>query len=434
MKILLYTRPNTEIFLHRLAHAVDNSCELYEISDFKGHGDVWAGQYLNGEQKLNLFDENTHENIRLRCRFLRSLEKETAYELINKYSYFVNFVFNNFHPDMVLAQLPDNYCMDVIQRVAIKKNVFLASMVGEFIKSYSRLTLRGERVDIRKASREEAECVTKELLDKAYKPFYSKRVGNTYWRHMLYIARRKLIESFYYPLKKIVEHDPWNYHYNTLYYRGTKISDIVSKKAEDLFKHIQDLEVDDTCIYVPLHCSPEATVDYYGDDPRYALYEDFMYLIAKTADEGVRLLIKEHPAMYGARKIAFYQKMTSVKNVTLIHPYDNSNEVLNKCKFVLVFSGSIGVEAAIRDKVIFTLTSNYYSDLSPNIHLVKKITKDLLDTEYIPYDEVRFMQDMMNGLMDAKLGPQSAMDTSDTEAMGKYIRKYYESRPKQHLN
>lgn len=434
MKTLLYTRPTSEVFLRKLARAVDNSCEVYEISDFKGRGDVWAGQYLNSEQKLNLFDENTHENIRLRCRFLRSLKKEKAYKLIDKYSYFVNLVFDNFHPDMVLSQVPDNYCMDIIQRVAIEREVFLASVAESFINSYSRLTLRGERIDVRKASREEAERVTKDLLGKAYKPFYSKRLGKTYWRHMYFIVRRKLIESFYYPLKKIIENDPQNYHYNTLYYHGVKISDVVSKSAESLFKHVRDLNVDDTCIYVPLHCSPEATVDYYGDDPKYALYEEFMYHIAKTADEGIHLLIKEHPAMYGARKIAFYRKMASLKNVTLIDPYDNSNEILNKCKYVLVFSGSVGVEAAIRDKVIFTLTSNYYSDLNPNIYLVKKLTKALLNKEHIPYDCVEFMQSMMNGLMDANIGIQTALDTSDTETMGQYIRKYYERHPKQHLN
>ena len=434
MRILLYTRPNTEVFLRNLARAVDESCEMYEISDFRGHGDAWAGKYLNGNEKKVFFDKNEHENIRLRCRFLRSIEREKAYDLIDKYAFFVINIFNDFKPELVLSQLPDNYCMDIIQRIAVKQKVFLASMVETFLIGYSRLTLRGERIDIRESSRDEAERVTKELLDKTYKPYYLDRAGNTYFKHIYYVGRRKLIETFYYPLKKMVEHDRWNYHYNTLYYRRMRISDVVNRKVEKLFKHVEDICIDDTCVYVPLHCSPEATVDYYGDDPKYALYEEFMYDIAETAEKGIRLLIKEHPAMYGMRNARFYEKMASLKNVTLIHPYDNSNEILNKCKYVLVFSGSVGVEAVIRNKVIFTLTSNYYSDLSPNIYKVKKLTNDLLKIDYADYDGVKFMQDVLNGFMYAKQGPQSNMKDSDTEAMGMYIRKNYENHAEQHLN
>lgn len=434
MRILLYTRPNSEQFLTTLAKDIDPAAQLYSISDFKGHGDIWAGKYLKEKNELDLFENDIYENIRLRCRFLRSLQKDTAYRLIRKYAYFVNQVFENFKPDMVLSQLPDNYCMDVIQRLAVLKSITLISMTGEFIHGYSRLTLRGERIDVREVSREEAQKVTDELLDKMYKPFYAENLGNTYKKHIKYIVRRKLIETFYYPLKKIQEGDPWNYHYNTIYYRGKKVSDIVNKKAEKLFTHISDLQDSENYIYVPLHCYPEATVDYYGDDPQFSLYEDFMIKVASEADKEIRLLIKEHPAMYGARSIDFYQKISRIDNVTLLHPYDNSNEVLNRCKYVLVFSGSVGVEAVIRNKVIFTLTSNYYSDLSPNIYLVKKLTADLLEKEYIPYDGVQFMQDMMCGLMDGKLGGQAGLIESDTKIMSNYIKKYYEKHPKQKLN
>lgn len=434
MRILLYTRPNSEEFLRNLAREVSSDCELFEISDFKGHGDIWSGNFLNGKQDMILFDDAIHENIRLRCRLLRSLQVETAYRLIDKYSFFVHTVFEKFKPDLVLSQLPDNYCMDIIQRVALMKGIVCASMIDEFISGYSRLSLRGERIKIRESSAEEAENIIKQLTDKDYKSVYATDVGNTYHKHIKYIIRRKLIESFYYPLKKKMEGDPWNYHYNTTYYKGTHISEIVNKSIENIFVHIKDIQVDTNCIYVPLHCYPEATVDYYGDDPKYALYEDFMLDVVKNTDQSIRLLIKEHPAMYGARKISFYKKLNEMDNVVLLHPYDNSNEVLKKCKYVLVFSGSVGVEAVIRKKVLFTLTSNYYSDLSPNIHPVSRLSSELLDIEYNPFDNVIFMRNLLDGLMDCRLGDQAHLQQSDIKEMGIYVRKYYESMPLQKLN
>lgn len=434
MRILIYTRPNSEEFLQKLAREVSSDCDLFEISDFKGHGNIWAGNYLNGKQSMILFDDATHENIRLRCRFLRSLRVETAYQLIDKYSFFVHTVFENFKPDLVLSQLIDNYCMDIIQRVALMKGIVLASMTGEFISGYSRLSLRGERIKIRESSAEEAENVIKQLTSKDYKAVYATDVGNTYHKHVKYMIRRKLIESLYYPLKKKMEGDPWNYHYNTIYYKGAHISEIVNKNIENMFVHIKDIQVDANCIYLPLHCNPETTVDYYGDDPKYALYEDFMLDVVKNADQRIRLLIKEHPAMYGARKISFYKKLNAMDNVVLLHPYDNSNEVLKKCKYVLVFSGSVGVEAVIRKKILFTLTNNYYSDLSPNIHHVSRLSSELLDIDYSPFDNVIFMKNLLDGLMDCTLCDQAHLLQSDIKEMGAYIRKYYESMPLQEIN
>lgn len=435
MKIFIYIRPNSKDFLTNLARKMDSNCTIMTWCDFKGYGDVWAGQYLKKNSKeVSDIDLDILDNIRLRCRFLRNIKRENAYDLIRKYYYGVSKAINEFKPDLILAQMPDNYCMDVIQRVAISKSIVVINMLELFIGGYSRITLRGERTDIRDVSVEEAEEVVTRLLKKSYVANYDRDRGESYREHMRFLVRRKLIENLYYPLRKIIDGDRWNYHYNTIYYRGVPFNHVISKNMDRYFTHIDDVDVSKYSIYVPLHCYPESTVDYYGDLPEYALYEELMLRFISEADPEVQFLIKEHPAMYGARIIDFYEKMRKFPNVVLIHPYDDSNHVLEKVKYLLIFSGSVGVEALLRQKVLFSITSNYYSDINPNVHLVKRVKKELFDIDYIPYDNVKFMQDVLAGAIPALHAPQKELMKSDIDTMAEYMRKYYLSKPTQKLN
>ena len=434
MKILIYMRPNSELFLTNLAKAIDKDCSIYKICDFKGYGDYWCGKALYLNEKDTSFSNDIMENIRLRCRFLRSIDKELAYSLIQKYTHGIREIFNKQKPDLVLAQIPDNYCMDIIQRIAVEHGSTLIHVIGEFIKGYSRLSLRGEYIYTREATLDEAKKVVKFLLDKSYIANYAKDLGNTRLAHSKHYLRRKLIEDYYYPMVKRFKGDKYNYHFNTIYYRNTRLTDYVSDKIDALFTDLEDINFDNTCIYVPLHVYPEATVDYYGDNPKFALYEDYMVNLLAKSDPSVRLLVKEHPAMFGGRNAKFYKTLKCIKNVVLVHPYINSNLILNKVKYVLTYSGSVGIEALIRDKVVFTLIDNYYSGLSPNAHRINRIDKTLLDYKYQEYDPVVFMRDLLCGLMDAKMGNQSNLASSDIERMAFYIKRYYKSRPVQNIN
>lgn len=433
MKILIYMRPNSEDFLTRLAREIDPECEITKICDFKNHGDIWCGQYLYQNKSKDDISEDVLADIRLRCRFLRKQKVDFAYMLIKRYYYGIKKIFSDIKPDVVLAQLPDNYCMDIIQRVALEMDVTLINMVGEFIKGYSRMTLRGEYIYTRESSISEAKKVVDYLLDKEYTGNYAKDVGNSSKQHAKRFIRRKLIENLYYPLKKRLEGDKYNYHYNTLFYKGMSLSQVVSKKIDSLFVDIKDLSFDKSCVYVPLHVYPEATVDYYCKNIQLALYEDYMVDLLKKSDADVTLIVKEHPAMYGARNSKFYYELKTIKNVVLVNPYIDSNYILSNVDYVLTFSGSVGVEALIRKKVVFTLIDNYYSNLSPNAHGIERIKKEMLNYRYTEYDPEIFMKDLLEGLMDAQLGGQSTLSSSEVEKMGAIMRKYYDSHPVQTL-
>ena len=434
MKILLYIRPNSDDFLTRLAKAIDANCSITKLCDFRGYGDIWCGSFIyklyNGP---SLYPEELMEDIRVRCRFLRNQNKQFAYQLIAKYSVGIERVFDEYKPDLVLAQIPDNYCMDIIQREALKRNITVINMVGEFIKGYSRITLRGEYIWTREATNEEAEQVVKFLLDKDYVANYAKGLGESHFQHRKMFIRRKLIETFYYPIKKTLDRDKYNYHYNTLNYKGLKLSDVVNKKIDSLFSDFEDISFDDNFVYVPLHVTPEATVDYYGPDASCAKYDDYMLDFIKKSDSSIIFLVKEHPAMFGARDSSLYYRLSELPNVILINPYVNSNLILENVKYVLTFSGSVGVEALIRKKIVFSMINNYYSGLSPNVHVVERISSEMMRLEYEEFDNIIFMKRLLEGLMDAQLGAQASLSSSEIEKMGSIMRNYYDSNPTQEI-
>jgi hypothetical protein len=177
-------------------------------------------------------------------------------------------------------------------------------------------------------------------------------------------------------------------------------------------------------VYMPLHFAPEATVDYWVDNPAYAYQEDTILRLAEETPAHIRLLIKEHPAMYLRRQIDFYEKLRSFSNVALIHPYESSNSLLNKVDNVLVFTGSVGVEALLRNKRVTTLSQNYYSDLHPNIFKVAKLTDEALNKELQAYPKETFIHDILQGLFKAKFYNDKSMFSSDMDSMSSNLKEY----------
>lgn len=430
MKILVYAREWTKEFYEKLVKMAFDNPQIVFISDFKGLGDIWSGKYIY-DGSFDECDENYEflkEDIIGRCRFLRRIKKEKAEELSRRFWNGVKRELETGHYDLVVSPLVDCYTMDIIERLSDQMGIPYLSVVTSFIRGYSRYTKRGELYEAnREVSEMELKQVLSTLLSDEYKVTFSLNREKKNIETLKYYVKRRLVNSIYFPARKLLERDPWNYHYNTLSFQGGKYIDFSVKNGNKYYKKIAELVLQKNSVYVPLHFTPEATVDYWCDDKKWAVYEQSLIEVIEKSDKEVSFIIKEHPAMYGQRNVNFYKKLSKMDNVQIVHPYENSNQLLREVNNVLVYTGSVGVEALLRGKKVFTVTDNYYSESSSNIVKVDCIQKSELAEKTLEHDNETFMRKLLSGMFQGYSVANRDINKSDVEAMAKEMWRIYEN-------
>jgi hypothetical protein len=401
----------------------------YSISEFKNRGDVWLGQFLySNDTKKSLLSEEDTKAVYYRCRFLRKHSFAFANNLINKMTNGIQEIIWNNKPEIVIAPMIDNYTLDILERVCTKNHIPYVSICGHLFNGYSRITSRGEyNFFPRTVSSNEIDSVLELLVNTNYTPQFHDNLNVALKDKYYFYYREMFKKMIYFPLMKIKEKDVYNYHYNT-YLQGANlwnIANFININNEKYFSRFNDLSYSEKNIYFPLHLTPEATVDYWCDNPEYgANYEESILNIIKKSGKECQFLIKEHPTMYMMRNKKFYESLLSFENVKLIHPLENSNHVLEKTNIVFTENGSVGVEALLRNKLVICNSSNYYSEFHPNIHKRDMIKSEDLSLPIENYDNTFFIRDILQGNIKGRLFNNNNILKSDIDSIYYHIRNY----------
>ena len=426
MKVLVHLRPGEKTFYLSLAKNSFPLDDIFTISDIRNKGDYWFGDYIYFKAKEKIFNEDETNEIRIRCRFLRKLDKKKAEELIENLAYGLkNFLKSNKF-NVIISGIVDCYIQDILERLSSKHKIVYIGFVGHFFQGYTRLSIRGELIKYpRIVTQEEINKIIKKISDENYKPDFKLNQEKTYFDLVYYYGREIIKKFLYFPIRKILEKDPLNYHYNTTI---SKIDFISSSKknVEKYFINVNDIKtkINKNTVYIPMHYSPEATLDYWADSYEFAYQENIILKIIREKDENIIVLLKEHPAMYLLRNIEFYKKISQCKNVYIIHPYESSNELLSLVENVAVFTGSVGVEALLRGKRVLTFSNNYYSELHPNIFKINKLSNDSINLPLKNCSKEKFLGELLSGMFECKFYNDKRMYSSDTKTMVEIIRRY----------
>ena len=430
MKVLVYIRPETGTFMHRLVGEVFPGAEIVSFSEHRGLADRWAGEFLYSEAYDREEDPDylaCEDEIIARCRILRRLDRDQARELARRQWNGIRSLYREEGIDCVFLLPVDLYGLDIMDRLAVLMGIRVIVPKSSFLKGYGGIGARGELYPVRQeVPLEEAEAVTAQLLERSYlPPSETKNVQKTHRFFFRYYFRRKLIEDLYYPLRKLMERDPWNSHYNMLLLKGKKFRDYYRPNVDDCFRHLDDLTFDrETTVYLPLHLIPEATTDYWASDVREAAdYHRYILDLLRSTDPRITFIVKEHPAMWGRRELRFYDELARMENVLLLHPLDRSNLLLERVDNVAVDTGTVGVEALLRGKRVLALSENYYYRYHPNAFRVREITMEALHRELTDYDPVTFIRDLLRCLYPSDfVNSRQGLPASDPILIGAGIR------------
>ncbi|EGR1129911.1 hypothetical protein EDL57_18120 [Vibrio cholerae] len=387
MKFLCHAGPWSDSYLSKIIKEIDNRNNSIILSAHKevDCSGVIGLYYENLKKYKNkkFFTNSLDEDIILRCRLLRSLSKDLALLHLNSMRDAIREVIEDFNPDIVISETIDSYIMDILFFESKSRKIPFIGLVTVFLNGYFRISARGEYNFVRVPDQQEV-LNTLELLEKKdYLPSFVQKDKVKPSKAILRKWIRNIVKIPYFSLKRLYSGDFYNYHYwqsvivSKQWFHLFPKFEIGNKKWENELK-----SVDKTVIYVPLQMIPEATVDYWCDTTEVINYNDTLLEFIKSHSD-LHFLIKEHPNVIGYRNPLLYKQLESQNNVTICPTQVHSNNLFNSYSAVLVWTGTVGFESALRGKPVLCLSHPYYFPDNTYFKLIKTTTTTKEINEYI---------------------------------------------------
>ncbi len=138
-----------------------------------------------------------------------------------------------------------------------------------------------------------------------------------------------------------------------------------------------------------LHFTPEASINtsapYYVDQLR------AIDMLLVSLPQGHRLLVKEHPAMYGRRPAAFYRALRRRPGLVLVHPACDTRRLIARASVVATVSGTVGLESFLLGKPCVLFGESFFAHLCHPVPALRELRGFLerLIATYKPPNEAR---------------------------------------------
>jgi hypothetical protein len=120
----------------------------------------------------------------------------------------------------------------------------------------------------------------------------------------------------------------------------------------------------DNFAYLPLQVQPEAVTDVMA--PYFNNQLEFARLVAQSMPGDMKLVVKDHPAMFGFRSRKFLEKLARTPNVTLVDFREPSESIMRKAKMIVSIGGTSTIEAAFFSLPVILFGNLGLAQLMPN--------------------------------------------------------------------
>ena len=374
--ILVYARPwNARVFNSIAKFVADELNGSYvTVSE---HSEVDRSGYLDGflegvrSCKNGVLDKSLVESLLTldevedvirRCRLLRSISRDEAIMNLTAAVYAIEAVLFRVKPSLFLSLTIDSYVIHLFAIMARKRGVLVVGVVPSFVKGLFRLSIQGS-VDYKcpKHRVDKLERISSVLDTNYLPPFVDKGFGRRPWKMFKDLVVEWVRLSYYYAVRRANPVQYYNYHaWSTELLSAAR----VMLRAKNILSwwslsgHVVEREMSRS-VYVPLQYTPECTVDYWAGH-ECINYESRMLEVISAMASMRPVLVKEHPAAIGVRNPRFYNQLKSIRGVSMLDSGTSSNSLLEEVAAVLVCTGSVGCEAALRGVPVIALAEPYY--------------------------------------------------------------------------
>jgi len=366
MKILCHVGPWCIEQYSAIAHFIDLNSNIVLMSHFLEVDETKMAKeyYENLKSEIDIDNIINPDDFIKRCRVLRSLTKDEALLHLFSMKKAISDALDRERPDIVISEVVDQYLIDLLRFECKQRDLPFFGLVVSFVNGYFRITSRGEKGENRSVSQVEVEQAIKKMESLNYIPKFVLQSSNNSGLYAPIL--KKVVSNWvripYFFFKRNFSKQRYNYHY-----WASQISAMNNFHILPSFwlgeKNWRDEVGKDNkiTIYHPLQMYPEATIEYWCECLDDIEYDKKLISIIHSMKESFHFLIKEHPNVIGVRELGLYKTLSKLDNVTLVPTNINSNEIVEMSDSVLVWTGSVGFEAALRGKPVLTICDPYYA-------------------------------------------------------------------------
>lgn len=448
MRILCHVGPWCREQFHTIAKAFDSAAEIRFVSGFRALDETGLVEeyYRNvrGGRPVARALSSTDREIILRCRLLRSLDEPTAIRHLTAMHDALSAMLDREKPDVLLCESIDQFLHDLLFREAERRGIAAYGLIRSFVNNYLRISTRGEYQKVRDPDDAEVEAVRAQLVDRQFIPGNLIPLKNTPALTYLRIQVSNLLRVLYFAIKRHLSGEPYNYHYWTST-RTTRemCAHLIPQRPPGRADWKEALAAQSKpVVYVPLQHVPEATVDYWAEDLAMVEYWARLRELLTHLSRKFHFLVKEHPGVWGYRKPSIYRTLQQMPGVTICPTELTSQECLDNSKAVLVWTGSVGFEAALRGKAVLTTCNPYYAagerfkriGLGTSVVEIEAFINHVESKPISEQEQKLLVEHLLRGLLpgrfqnDGTYCPGRAEDEADAREVGLMLRRLANAR------
>lgn len=362
-----------------LVHVRDYFWDIYEavfagveryavtrITDFPGRraeavSPEFHRRLRSGDLPPTGFDE---ADLVRRCRLLRNLEPARATRMLRAMHATLEPIVARQPWAAVMGQTVDDYVTHLLALLAERHGVPYLGLCSSYFPGYTQVTAswHGGIVPGRRPSEEETAAALAKVSGNRFRQDYNILVRYDRRVHVARVMRYWGKRAYFAALRHL-RGAPDHVHFLLQPHLGQqkRLRDYPPPSAFHQDWADRLAASDRRAVYLPLGHTPEAGTDYMIGDRSFIAYEETIERIARTLGRTCTVLVKDHFHMLGVRDPAFHFRLQQLPGVVVVPPMVNSNALLaGRVEDVLVGAGSVGIEATIRGKRVFTFSDTAY--------------------------------------------------------------------------
>jgi hypothetical protein len=389
--------------------------------------------YLEGiEKKYNIglwkiaYGERSFYKYNIYYKF----SKEEILSILEQECRLFEKILESCNPKFIICGQLGSHGNFLLRKLGKAKGVKILKVEPIGLGYLSRITVNDEPINIEKFSKAYDKINLETFLQKFNYPKQLKK----------FVKEQENIERFKqlsYLLKFLISPDKKRTKVYTHYGKSrlkvlSKIQSLSSRKRK-IKKYVEEhairsVERYKPFVYFPLHSEPEKAL--LLDALYYSNQVDVIHNIAKSLPVGFTLLVKDHlvPKILG-RSVTFYEQITNLPNVKLLHPTVERDEILKDCSIVVTIVGTSGLEAAFFNKPSIIMGDTYYSSLSSVIRIksMEEISKSIESALKLKVNKVELQKFVSSLLSDSFEFDDYSLKT---DMINRFFVKSFESEPK----
>lgn len=305
------------------------------------------------------------DDVIMRCRFLRVLDRQLALRLIGAMWQTIEELLDRERPDVFLGFVVDRFILDLFERALGRRGIPYLGITVAIPPDQVMWMAKGEHIQIREPDTAEIQAAIAAVANDDFVPSYvgkanfgRRKFAELYvWRTARFLAFEVIMRARRMPYDMRYLSARWAACGYRVRLRDWKVKSFLSPDWR------QELEAVpfEKRVFVALSVNPEAAIEYWVEDHGLIDYQTTLERLAeRLGAAGYQLFVKDHPSQFGFRQVELLERLAKFSNVTFV-PYEvSAHELIRECKATFAWTGTVGFQAALAGRCAVVVGSAYY--------------------------------------------------------------------------